>query len=294
MVAPGVANMQDTRRPWLGTALITASSLAYSTAGFFTRLIALDVWTILFWRGLFAGLLIGAFILWQNGRAAPAAVRAIGWRGIVVALCSTLATLCFLNALRLTTVAEGMIINGTLPFVTAALAWAFTAERERWTTLLASLVALAGVVVMFDPGATSRALLGELLAVIMTVALAVMMVVIRASRATSMLPAVGLSALLCPLLVSPLASIGAPDAAGFLYLALFGIGQFGLGLLLLALGTRLISATRSALIGSLELALAPVWVWLAFGEVPSWGTCVGGAIVAAAVVGDILTAKPDA
>lgn len=55
----------------------------------------------------------------------------------------------------------------------------------------------------------------------------------------------------------------------FVYLMLFGMAQFGLGLLLLALGTRLISATRSALIGSLELPLAPVWVWLAFGATPS-------------------------
>lgn len=286
--------MQARRQVLLGTLLILVSSLAYSTAGFFTRLIALDIWTILFWRGLFAGLLIGAFIIWQHGRGAGAMVRAIGRNGIWVALCSTLATLCFLNAMRLTTVAEVMVINATLPFVTAALAWAFTAERERWTTLAASFVALVGVVIMFDPGAGRGVLLGDLLAVIMTVALAVMMVVIRASRDVSMLPAVGLSALLCPLVVAPLASPGAPDALSFVYLMLFGMAQFGLGLLLLALGTRLISATRSALIGSLELPLAPVWVWLAFGETPSRATLAGGLVVAVAVVADILTVKPQA
>lgn len=47
---------------WLGTALLTASAVAYSTAGFFTRLIDLDAWTILFWRGLFAGLFLAGVI----------------------------------------------------------------------------------------------------------------------------------------------------------------------------------------------------------------------------------------
>ena len=42
----------------LGTVLLAASAVAYSTAGFFTRLITVDAWTLLFWRGVFAGLFI--------------------------------------------------------------------------------------------------------------------------------------------------------------------------------------------------------------------------------------------
>ena len=36
--------------------LITASAIAFSLAGLFTRLIDLDVWTVLFWRALFGGI----------------------------------------------------------------------------------------------------------------------------------------------------------------------------------------------------------------------------------------------
>ncbi len=78
-------------------------------------------------------------------------------------------------------------------------------------------------------------------------------------------------------------------------LALFGVTQFGMGLLLLTLGTRLVSATELALVNTLEVPLAALWVWLAFNEVPSWSTLVGGAMVIAAVVGQILigaTARP--
>jgi hypothetical protein len=40
--------------PWTGMhgiLLITLSAVAHSSAGFFTRLIHLDAWTMLFWRG---------------------------------------------------------------------------------------------------------------------------------------------------------------------------------------------------------------------------------------------------
>jgi len=37
----------------LGLVLVTISAVAWSTAGFFTRLIALDSFTMLAWRGVF-------------------------------------------------------------------------------------------------------------------------------------------------------------------------------------------------------------------------------------------------
>jgi drug/metabolite transporter (DMT)-like permease len=98
-----------------------------------------------------------------------------------------------------------------------------------------------------------------------------------------MLPAACLSAFLCPLAVWPVAAPGNVRPADMGYLALFGTTQFGLGLLLLTLGTRLISATESALVSALEAPLAIAWVWLAFHEVPSLTTFAGGAVVMAAV-----------
>ena len=67
---------------------------------------------------------------------------------------------------------------------------------------------------------------------------------------------------------------------------LFGTLQFGTGLLLLTIGSRRISATRASLLANLELPFAPLWVWLAFDEIPSRLTCIGGAIVLAAVLTD--------
>jgi drug/metabolite transporter (DMT)-like permease len=66
-----------------GILLIILSAIAYSSAGFFTRLIHLDAWTMLFWRGLFAGLMILCVIAIRERRNTWRAIRAIGRPGRV-------------------------------------------------------------------------------------------------------------------------------------------------------------------------------------------------------------------
>ncbi len=110
-------------RALLGTALLTASATAYSSAGFFTRLIEVDAWTLLFWRGLFGGCFLAAVVVFQERGRLWQSIRATGWEGAAVAICSALATVCFLNAMRLTAVADVMVIDAAIPFVTAAMAW---------------------------------------------------------------------------------------------------------------------------------------------------------------------------
>ena len=282
---------------WLGTLLLVASAAAYSTAGFFTRLIPVDAWTLLFWRGLFGGAFLAAIVVLQERGRLWRAIRAMGWEGAVVALCSALATVCFLNAMRLTAVADVMVIDAAIPFVTAAMAWLILGERESGRTLSATIAAFAGMAIMAGPAIAAGHFLGDLLASAMAVLMALVIVLLRRKRGVNMVPAVCASAFLCALIVWPFASPLQVDATESGLLALFGVSQFGMGLLLLALGTPLVSATCGALLGVLQTPLATLWVWLAFAEQPAALTLIGGAVVLAAVVVDMvpaMTLRPSA
>src|SRR5260370_13135371 len=68
-----------------GVTLVVLSAFAFSTAGLFTRLIDTDVWTMLFWRGLFGGLFIAGYILLRHVAGAAQAFPRIGPSGLVVA-----------------------------------------------------------------------------------------------------------------------------------------------------------------------------------------------------------------
>ena len=271
----------------LGILLITLSAIAYSSAGFFTRLIHLDAWIMLFWRGWFAGLMILWVIVVQERGNTLAAMRAVGRPGLAAALCSTAATILYLNALRRTSVADVAVIFAAAPFLTAALGWLWLGVTEAWTTLAASLVTLVGVSIMVSGAAADGHLTGEILAFGMALCMAIMMLIIRRHHETPMLPAACLSALLCPLVVWPFASPFAIAPGDLFYLALFGTTQFGLGLVFLTMGGRLVSATENALINTLEAPLAVAWVWLCFGETPSVRSLAGGTIVMAAVAAHV-------
>ena len=277
------------RKRGTGILLSIGAAVAYSAAGLFTRVIDRDVWTLLFWRGLFSALFLGA-LLWALHRGRTWSVlRQLGWPGLAVALASTGGMIFYVHALRQTTVADVAVIYAASPFVTAALVWLWFREGQTASTTLASLAALVGGAIMVsgDPGGGH--LFGDTLALGMTVCMALVMIVIHRYPAVPMLGASCLSCLLTSLSVGPLASwdITAVDLGK---LVLFG-SQLGAGQALLTLGTRLVSATESALIGTLDAPLAPLWVWFAVDEVPSWPTVVGGIIVMMGVVAQILVGK---
>lgn len=272
-----------------GIALVVAAAVAWSTAPFFTRLLHLDSWTILFWRGLFGGGMIAAVLVLMQGRAGLRDLATIGKNGWLVASLSTLAMVCFIPALQLTSVSNVAIIIATGPFVAAALAWIWLGEATRSRTLLASLVALCGVAIIVGNARAGSDILGIGLACLMTLAIAAMTVAVRRHRNTPMVAAAALSNVLGSLVSIPFADgIAGVTGTDVLVLAMFGFFQVALGLTLFVLGSRLLPSGRASLIATLETPLMPFWIWLAFEEVPTLRALLGGALVMGAVVADII------
>ena len=79
----------------------------------------------------------------------------------------------------------------------------------------------------------------------MTLCMAIMMLIIRQHRATPMLPAACLSALLFPLMVWPFAAPLDVSMPNLLKLFLFGTTQFGPGLVFLIVGSQMVHGERA-------------------------------------------------
>jgi drug/metabolite transporter (DMT)-like permease len=195
---------------------------------------------------------------------------------------------CFITALTRTTVAHVAIIYGAVPFVAAGASWLALRERPTQAAVAASLVALTGVAIMVGLGGAEGSLLGDLLAFGMTLGMGALMVIARRHPDIPTLPAGCLSSLLSALACWPLASHALPSGTAMLELTAFGLVNSALGITLFTMGARLLPAIETGLIGSLDAPLAPVWVWLAFGETPGRDTIIGGILVFGAVLGNIL------
>jgi len=284
-VAPAAADPRASYR--LGLLLLTGAAIAWSSAGLFTRLIAAETWSMLVWRGLFAAAGLLAVLLAFEGRAGLPGFRRLGAAGWLFVGVSAAGMACFMFSLRLTTVAHVSVIYATAPLVAAGLGWLALRERPSPRALAASLVALVGVAVMVGPGVEGSPV-GDLLAFGMTLAMATIMVIARARADLPITAAACLSALAGVLLSLPFAEsllIPLPDLA---LTAAFGLINLAAGLALFTVGARLLPPVETALVGSLEVPLAPLLVWISLGETPTLATLLGGAVVFTAVTAHML------
>jgi drug/metabolite transporter (DMT)-like permease len=268
----------------VGSILIVFSAISYSTAGLFTRIISVDLWTMLFFRGLFASTFLFLYLAYVYRGRAKEVLKQISWPTLAVTLASTFAMICNLGAYRNTSVANVVVIYAMAPFVAAFIAWVVLREPFKKHTLIASIISLAGVTIMMAGSLVSGSLFGDFLALGMTFFMSCMMVAIRFGAKMDMIPAAFFSSLLSMIITAPLANVQGVPTVDLGYLAIFGVTQLGLGLLLLTEGSRRIPSPQVALIGSLDIPFAVLWVWLAFSEVPATNTVWGGSVILLAVV----------
>lgn len=272
-----------------GLILVAGAALAWSSAGLFTRLISADLMTLLFWRGLFSGgAVMILFFIMERARAF-AVLRGLRWPALAVAALSATAMITGIGSMRFTSIANAMVIYATVPFMTAGIAWLFIGEKPSISTMIASVVALAGVAIMLSGAEWGGSLFGKALAVIMTLCMACFTVIMRRHREVAMLPAMGASAFLCSAFCWFFAAPMSISARDFGLTALFGIFQNAAGLALYTFGSKRIPAAEATLLAALEVPLTPLWVWLLIGETPSGMTLIGGAVVLTALFGHIIT-----
>jgi drug/metabolite transporter (DMT)-like permease len=192
-------------------------------------------------------------------------------------------TVAFIPAFKLSSVANVVLIYAAAPFVAAIMSWVFIKEAPSRTVLIASLAAFAGVLIIVSGSLGSGALLGDALALFMTLMMSATMVVYRKHPdTTAALPAALSSVVLLPVALMFGAPMLAPTAE-MPILVLFGL-VFAIASVTLSEGARRLPSAETALISTLEVPLAPVLALLILSEMPSIQGIIGGIIILCAVL----------
>ena len=278
------------RRYATGVALVLVAGLMLSLSGVTLRHIeSASGWQILFYRSLTFFVVVTLYLVFRYRTRVVRAFVRTGRPGLVVAVSLGLGSACYVFALLLTTVANALFIISSAPFVTAVLGWIVLRERVRPLTWFTMTIALAGIAIMFVNGIQSGRLLGNIVALGPAVSFAIMLVTLRFAGDRDMIPAICLAGFVGAALGFSMADtlvLSRHDLALCLFLGIF---QYTGGFVLITLGARYLPAAEVALLSLAETVLAPVWVWLGVGEVPTLLTLAGGAIVLSAVVAQAVT-----
>lgn len=190
--------------------------------------------------------------------------------------------LLFVFANKLTTSANAIVLQSTSPLYIMLLSAVFLGVRYSRREYAMVGIVMAGIALFFFDQLTPGGLLGNLLAILSGVTMAVMytfssrlpddqssmsaLVIGHSGAALAGLPFL----LLTPVEISP-STVSA--------ILILGVFQLGIPYILYAIAVRRCSPLSCSLIGMIEPLLNPVWVLLVLGEKPGFFALIGGIIV---------------
>jgi drug/metabolite transporter (DMT)-like permease len=270
-----------------GILQLVASGIFLSTSGIALRIIEeADGWQILFYRSLALSVTILIILVFQKRSRFFDEFRGLGWNDCLLAVFLGTGFVAYVFALLYNTVANALFIFSCAPFVAGFLGWILLGERVATRTWFAIGVAMSGLAVMVGSELAVSRYLGTLLALWIPIAYAASIIAVRSSKRDNMLVALCLAGLVAGGLSAIFVTDYALTSRDLIISLYLGVFQVGAGFTLVVLGARHVPAALVGLLALVEPVLAPIWVWMGVGEVPSLATIVGGTIIFLAITTD--------
>jgi drug/metabolite transporter (DMT)-like permease len=244
------------------------------------RWVAMDHGTLLLWRGLFLFAGFSAVILYQYQLSSLKALSRAGWFGVLSGFLFAINTFCYTKSIQLTSVTAAMMIISTAPVFAALISWLLLKERINYLTAIVIICTLVGIAIIAADSEGHNTITGNLFALVCAVSMAMNFVLARFKSARDLTPGLVFSGLFIVLLaVLEGADSAMPETLQLGAIAIIAMVALPIGLTLLQIAPRYISATDVSLFLLLEAVLAPFWVWLVLSEIPSVTTLIGSVVI---------------
>lgn len=248
--------------------------------------------TVLFWRGLFIGLSLTAVTLVREKRNSLDCLIGKPLQYLCAGLLFSLSSCGFVLSISMTTVANTTVILSIAPFFSALFSFLFNREYVRRHTLVAMTVMVFGTLIVVSSSIGTGQLAGDLLAVATSAVVGLGQTYLRRHRDLQRIPIIMVSGYLMALMALPFADLH-PGSGSMTVLAVMGLVQIPLALVLFTTSTRFISAAEASMFMIIETILGPVFVFLFLGEAIPLNTIYGGLLILGGLAANTwLSSKP--
>ncbi|HSO18556.1 MAG TPA: EamA family transporter, partial [Desulfosarcina sp.] len=184
---------------------------------------------------------------------------------------------------KLTTAANAIVLQYAASAYVAILAPRMLGEPTRRQDWYFLSVVLAGICLFFMDNLSLRGTLGIMVGIAGSLFWAGAMIFLRKSRSGSTAWPLALGNFMAAGVCLPFMFRQAPTSMDWFGLAGLGVVSLGIGYAVFSYGIKRVRALESVLIPSIEPLINPMWVFLAFGEIPGKWAFIGGTMVLAAV-----------
>lgn len=266
-------SLSERRKALLYLAL---AAILWSTSGLFVKILDWQPVSILAGRSFFAAIVFLIYL-----RRLP--TRFSLWQ-LLAAGAFILTQFLFITSTKLTTAANSIFLQYTMPIYVVLLAYWFLGEKPSRTDWLSMLLIFIGLMLFFGDELSTDGLYGNLLAILSGVTGAVMMVSFRAQKNGNPAESNLIAFLLTAIFGFPFVLKETWTLNSWLILAFLGVFQIGFAFIFFTKGIKHIPALEANLVGTLEPVLNPVWVFLFYGESMGAFALFGGLVVLGGVI----------
>ncbi len=247
-------------------------------------------WQYSLFRGSTIFLILNLYLFFNEGNKFIYNYQRIGLSGLIGGLCLGIANITFVFSITTTTAAVTMMMLGAMPFIAALLAYIFLKEKISKSTLIAMIIAAAGIILISFDSKETGTLFGLITGLISSSAFAGFTVSLRWRKKVPKLTTVSLGGILAAsasilfllfydanILIS-LKNTSLSALHGFLVCS---------ALILYTSNAKYLPSADLTLLSLTEVLGGIFWVWIPFlgiNEIPSTNTIIGGTTIIIAII----------
>ncbi len=259
-----------------GLLAVLAAAMLWSTGGMFIKLVTLNAIQISFFRSFFAAIVFAILfrktVFYANGFTF---LNAFTYAAVLV---------LFVISTKMTTAANAIFLQYTAPIYVLIFEPIINKTRYEKINIITIIICFLGMTLFFMGELTPGHLTGNLLALLSGVAFAAFLLGMRKNKNEYQFSAIFYGNILLMLICFPsLFDIRILSITDFGMVSYLGILQIGIAYAIFSYGLKRVYAIEASLISMIEPVLNPVWVFLAYKEVPSFMAIVGGIVIITAI-----------
>lgn len=259
-----------------GIFAVFLTAILWSSGGLFIKLISLNSMELSFFRCAIAAVVFALMFRKRVLRLNPLALlNSFAYAAVLI---------LFVIATKTTTAANAIFLQSTAPIYVLIFEPLLTKTKWERINIITIGVCFVGMILFFMGDLTPGDIKGNISALLAGVAFATFFLGMKKNDPkygeSSIFYGNVIVALICIPFVTGLSSISLQD---FAMVSFLGIFQIAFAYALFSYGLKRIIAVEASIISMFEPVLNPIWVFIGYGEVPSFYAIIGGLIIITAI-----------
>lgn len=275
-----------------GLALTSSGIFIMSLESLFIKYTTVSSLVLSFYLGIFIFISMMATLLFNKKEYIKNAFKASIGVLILCAFIMGASNIFFISAIKITTVANVVIIFSTSALFSSLIAYILYKEKITRNIFYASFFMFIGLLVIFNDKLEIGNIKGNLFALSCTIFLSLSFVILSKYKQMNRVVLTAFAGLALSIIAFILSDDLKIDLHNLLIIMVMGLVVSSFARVLMGTGAKYINAAEMSLLMLIETIMAPIWVWIFLNEIPTIYTFVGGSIIILTlIVNSIYTIK---